>query len=164
MPPFVPTIQESDSRVKCVLTSHSVGQKMNVVDALPDKLKKTRGRPSKAVKVAMPKTMTMARYADNPQSLVLPKTEHQKVKELKDLLINSAGANVVHKAVEIAMNDEHPAQMAAIKLCMDRMLPVSLFEKEGKQRSAVNITISGIGGVSIGENTIDAEDIESKDV
>ena len=140
------------------------GQKMNVVDALPDKLKKSRGRPPKAVKVAMPKPMTMARYADNPQSLVLPKTEHQKVKELKDLLINSAGANVVHKAVEIAMNDEHPAQMAAIKLCMDRMLPVSLFEKEGKQRSAVNITISGIGGVSIGENTIEAEDIESKDV
>ena len=137
---------------------------MKVVDALPDKLKKSRGRPPKAVKVAMPKPMTMARYADNPQSLVLPKTEHQKVKELKDLLINSAGANVVHKAVEIAMNDEHPAQMAAIKLCIDRMLPVSLFEKEGKQRSAVNITISGIGGVSIGENTIDAEDIESKDV
>ena len=108
--------------------------------------------------------MTMARYADNPPAL-LPKTELQRVKELKDLLINSAGANVVQKTVEIALNDEHPAQMAALKLCMDRMLPVSLFEKEGKQRSAVNITISGIGGVSIGENpSIDAEDIESKDV
>ena len=136
---------------------------MNVIDAVPDILKKSRGRP-KLPKVAIPKPMTMARYADNPQSLVLPKTEHQKVKELKDLLINSAGANVVYKAVEIAMNDEHPAQMAAIKLCMDRMLPVSLFEKEGKQRSAVNITISGIGGVVIGENPIEAEDIESKDV
>ena len=137
---------------------------MNVVDALPDNLKKRRGRPPKPVGVAIPKPMTMARYADNPPA-VLPKTELQRVKELKDLLINSAGANVVYKAVEIAMNDEHPAQMAALKLCMDRMLPVSLFEKEGKQRSAVNITISGIGGVSIGENpSIDAEDIESKDV
>jgi hypothetical protein len=45
---------------------------------------------------------------------------------------------------------------------MDRMLPVSLFEKEGKQRSAVNITISGIGGVVIGDNPIEAEDIEVK--
>jgi hypothetical protein len=62
------------------------------------------------------------------------------------------------------MNDEHPAQAAMLKLCMDRMLPVSLFEKEGKQRSAVNITISGIGGVTIGENTVDAEDIEPKNV
>ena len=150
---------------------------MNAIDALPDKLKKPRGRPPqgqdnlaqprgrppKPVAVAIPKPMTMARYADSPPAL-LPKTELQRVKELKELLISSAGSNVVHKAVEIAMNDEHPAQMAAIKLCMDRMLPVSLFEKEGKQRSAVNITISGIGGVSIGDNTVDAEDIESKDV
>jgi hypothetical protein len=39
-----------------------------------------------------------------------------------------------------------------------------LFEKEGKQRSAVNITISGIGGVTIGDNTVEAEDIEPKNV
>ena len=159
MPPFVSTIQEFNSDVKCVLTSHSVGQKMNAVDALPDNLKKSKGRPRGTGK------MTLSKYADNPAALVLPKTEQQKIKELKELLINSAGSNVVYKAVEIAMNDEHPAQMAALKLCMDRMLPVSLFEKEGKQRSAVNITISGIGGVTIGENpVIDAEDIESKDV
>jgi hypothetical protein len=59
------------------------------------------------------------------------------------------------------MNDEHPAQMAAIKLCMDRMLPVSLFEKEGKQRSAVTINITGIGEIDQ-VHTIDAEDIEAK--
>ena len=85
------------------------------------------------------------------------------IKELKELLINSAGSNVVHKAVEIAMNDEHPAQMAAIKLCMDRMLPVSLFEKEGKQRSAVTINITGIGEISHAP-VIDLEDIEDKNV
>jgi hypothetical protein len=102
----------------------------------------------------------MARYADSPPAL-LPKTELQRVKELKELLINSAGSNVVHKAVEIAMNDEHPAQMAAIKLCMDRMLPVSLFEKEGKQRSAVTINITGIGEISHAP-VVDAEDIEAK--
>ena len=105
----------------------------------------------------------MVTYAERPAAL-LPKTEVQRIKELKDLLINSAGSNVVHKAIEIAMNDDHPAQAAMLKLCMDRMLPVSLFEKEGKQRSAVNITISGIGGVTIGENTVDAEDIEPKNV
>ena len=93
---------------------------MNVVDALPNNLKK-KGRPKGSGK------MTLSKYADNPTALILPKTEQQKIKELKDLLINSAGSNVVYKAVEIAMNDEHPAQMAALKLCMDRMLPVSLF-------------------------------------
>jgi hypothetical protein len=132
-----------------------VGQKMNVVDALPDNLKK-KGRPKGSGK------LTMAKYADAKPLAMLPKTENQRVKELKELLINSAGVNVVQKTVQIALDDDHPAQMAALKLCMDRMLPVTLFEKEKNQRSAVNITISGIGGVSIGDNTVEAEDIESK--
>jgi hypothetical protein len=135
----------------------SIGQKMNVVDALPDNLKK-KGRPKGSGK------LTMAKYADAKPLALLPKTENQRVKELKELLINSAGVNVVQKTVQIALDDDHPAQMAALKLCMDRMLPVTLFEKEKNQRSAVNITISGIGGVTIGENTVEAEDIESKDV
>ena len=136
----------------------SIGQKMNVVDALPDNLKKTKGRPKGSGK------LTMAKYADAKPLAMLPKTENQRVKELKELLINSAGVNVVQKTVQIALDDDHPAQMAALKLCMDRMLPVALFEKEKNQRSAVNITISGIGGVTIGDNTVEAEDIESKDV
>jgi hypothetical protein len=122
-------------------------------------LAKPRGRP----KGSTNKQFSLTSYADKPELITLPKTETAQLKELKNLLINSAGTRVVHKAVEIAMNDEHPAQLAAIKLCMDRMLPVSMFEKEGKQRSAVNITISGIGGVEIGQaNTIDAEDVEDK--
>ena len=131
---------------------------MNVVDALPDSFKKSKGRPKGSGK------LTMAKYADAKPLAMLPKTENQRVIELKDLLINSAGVNVVQKTVQIALDDDHPAQMAALKLCMDRMLPVTLFEKEKNQRSAVNITISGIGGVTIGENTVEAEDVESKDV
>ena len=130
---------------------------MNVIDALPNNLKK-KGRPKGSVN----KKFTMSTYADRPTAL-LPKTEVQRIKELKDLLINSAGSNVVHKAIEIAMNDEHPAQAAMLKLCMDRMLPVSLFEKEGKQRNAVTINITGIGGVDI-EPVEDVTDIEPKNV
>lgn len=123
--------------------------------------KKPRGRP----KGSSNKKFSLTSFADKPELITLPKTETAQLKELKNLLINSAGSKVVHKAVEIALNDDHPAQLAAIKLCMDRMLPVSMFEKEGKQRSAVNITISGIGGIDIGQSTtIDAEDIEAKDV
>ena len=122
--------------------------------------KKPRGRP----KGSSNKKFSLTSFADKPELITLPKTETAQLKELKNLLINSAGSRVVHKAVEIAMNDEHPAQLAAIKLCMDRMLPVSMFEKEGKQRNAVNITITGIGGVEIGQSdTIEAEDIEVKD-
>ena len=80
MPPFVSTIQENNSHVKYALTSHIVGQKMNVVDALPDNLKKTKGRPKGSGK------LTMAKYADAKPIALLPKTENQRVKELKELL------------------------------------------------------------------------------
>ena len=100
-------------------------------------------------------------YARNPD-LALPKTDSQRIKDLKDMLIKSSGKDVVEKMISIALNDNHPAQMAAIKMCVDRTLPVSMFEKDKGQRSAVNITITGIGGVKVGDNTIDAEDVEPK--
>ena len=92
---------------------------------------------------------------------VPPKTDYQKVKELKELMLKSGGKQVAQKVIDIALNDEHPGQMAALKMCMDRTLPVSMFEKDRAQRSAVTINITGIGEISQ-VNTIDAEDVEDK--
>jgi hypothetical protein len=99
---------------------------------------------------------SMAKLANKPGEVYLPKSDNQKIMELKRLLIDGAGQNVVGKALEIAMNDNHPAQAAMIKLCMDRMLPVSLFEKGVAARSAVTISITGIGDtVSINGESLD---------
>jgi hypothetical protein len=65
---------------------------------------------------------------------------------------------VAQKVIEIALNDDHPHQLVALKMCLDRTLPVSLFEKDKSQRSAVTINITGLGQ----EPTIleAAEDVE----
>jgi hypothetical protein len=116
-----------------------------------EQLKRGRGRPKGSVK------MTIQRFADNPP-LVLPKTDHQRLKELKELMIRSGGKDVAQKVIEIALNDEHPHQLVALKMCLDRTLPVSMFEKDKSQRSAVTINITGLGQ----EPTIleTAEDVE----
>jgi hypothetical protein len=128
------------------------------METLPERtkvenLKRGRGRPKGSVK------MTIQRFADNPP-LVLPKTDHQRLKELKELMIRSGGKDVAQKVIEIALNDEHPHQLVALKMCLDRTLPVSLFEKDKSQRSAVTINITGLGQ----EPTIveQAEDVEAK--
>lgn len=103
-------------------------------------------------------------YARNPD-LALPKTDSQRIKDLKDMLIKSSGKDVVEKLIMIALNDNHPAQMAAIKMCVDRTLPVSMFEKDKSQRSAVTINITGIGAPTVEATTIppdDIQDIEAK--
>ena len=96
---------------------------------------KKRGRPLK---------MTIQRYAENPPA-VLPKTDHQRIKELKELMIRSGGKDVAEKVIQIALNDDHPGQMAALKMCMDRTLPIGMFEKDKSQRSAITINITGLG-------------------
>jgi hypothetical protein len=105
-------------------------------ETITDTAPKKRGRPKGSVK------MTLQRVAKNPGLL---KTDGDRLKELKGLLISSRGKDVVEKALEIAMNDDHPAQAAMIKLCMDRTLPVSFFERDKQQRSAVTINITGLG-------------------
>jgi len=133
----LPTLKKSE-------INHSRKDKMET-------LKRGRGRPKGSVK------MTIQRFADNPPT-VLPKTDHQRLKELKELMIRSGGKDVAQKVIEIALNDEHPHQLVALKMCLDRTLPVSMFEKDKSQRSAVTISITGIGG----EPTIleTAEDVE----
>ena len=119
-----------------------------------EQLKRGRGRPKGSVK------MTIQRFAENPP-LVLPKTDHQRLKELKELMIRSGGKDVAQKVIEIALNDDHPHQLVALKMCLDRTLPVSMFEKDKTQRSAVSITITGFGQ----EPTIideQPEDVEAK--
>ena len=79
----------------------------------------------------------------------LPKTDTVKIRELKDMLLKSGGKNVVQKVIDIALDDGHPGQMAALKMCMDRTLPASMFDKEKTQRGAVTINITGIGAPEI---------------
>ena len=119
-----------------------------------EQLKRGRGRPKGSVK------MTIQRFADNPP-MVLPKTDHQRLKELKELMIRSGGKDVAQKVIEIALNDDHPHQLVALKMCLDRTLPVSLFEKDKSQRSAVTINITGLGQEPI---VVDEqpEDVEAK--
>jgi hypothetical protein len=132
---------------KAKMKVHSKEEKME---------KRGRGRPKGSVK------MTIQRFADNPP-LVLPKTDHQRLKELKELMIRSGGKDVAQKVIEIALNDEHPHQLVALKMCLDRTLPVSLFEKDKSQRSAVTINITGLGQEPIiVENTEQPEDVEAK--
>ena len=144
--------------------------KIEQIDSIQDEApqpptdKKKAGRP----KGIFGLKRQIQEYARNPD-LALPKTDSQRIKDLRDMLIKSSGKDVVEKMISIALNDNHPAQMAAIKMCVDRTLPVSMFEKDKSQRSAVTINITGIGAPTVSPTTTtvdeepkDIQDIEAK--
>ena len=115
--------------------------------------KRGRGRPKKS---------EIEAYRKPKGTVGRPKGDNSRMKELKARLLATSGDRIIDKVLQIAGNDEHPGQMAALKMCWDRMLPVAMFEKDAKGgRAAVTINIVGVDGVTVSgndENTIDMEE------
>ena len=103
-------------------------------------VKAKRGRPRKADIAAKKK--------GNRNAIGRPKGDAARINELKARLLATSGDKVISKVIEIALEDGHPVQSAALKMCMDRVLPISYFDKKNDTggRNAVSITITGIGG------------------
>lgn len=112
-----------------------------------------RGRPRKA-------DIEAAKKPGNGK-VGRPVGDNGRIQELKARLMATAGTKVIDKIIHIALNDEHPGQMAALKLCIDRQLPLSLFEKDAKRGSnAITINITGVSGLNTEETVIDADDVD----
>jgi len=90
------------------------------------------------------------------------------------MLASPKSKKVLDSILDAALNDDHKNQAAAWKLLMDRMLPISYFEKDNANgsRPSVSITISGIGDATISpvdvdkvteNDIIDAEIVEDND-
>jgi hypothetical protein len=97
--------------------------------------------------------------ASKPIDTVAGQKERMAIFKRK-LLTEKNGNAVISKVIEIALNDEHPGQSAALKMCLDRFLPTSLFEekKAGGERAAIQINISGIGEANT--NVIEGEVVD----
>lgn len=113
-------------------------------DAAYRKELKDKKRQANAEKFQREKAMKK-----NDRAISAPLTSEankERVQEFKRMLLHApVGESVIRKVIDIARNDDHPGQMAAIKICMDRLLPVSLFEgKSQGERPTININIGGL--------------------
>lgn len=120
--------------------------------------KRGPGRPKKSEIIAKKKRGVVGR----------PAGDQARIAELKARLLATTGDRVINKIVEIAMSDGHPVQGAALKMCIDRVLPLSLFEKDAKgQRGAVTINITGLTEAKpveiVDSVSVDVQDVEYED-
>ena len=77
--------------------------------------------------------------------LSVRKTKEQMSRYRAALLSNPMTLKVVEKSMQIAMDDTHSGQMAAMKLIMDRALPVMGFTMEDKHKGGAGIQINITG-------------------
>ena len=115
---------------------------------------KKRGRP--------PKSLVESKKDGNRGKRGRPPGDAAAINEFKArLLASPRSQKVLDSIMSAALDDEHKNQAAAWKLLMDRMLPVSYFEKDKNNtgRSAVSITITGVGGETVITNDEDIIDV-----
>ena len=108
---------------------------------------KKRGRPPKS----------LVDKKKNRGQVGRPKGDADAIKEYKArLLASPKSRKVLDSILNAALDDDHKNQAAAWKLLVDRLMPLSYFDKDkvGGGRSAVNITITGVGGdiTTVGES------------
>ena len=117
-------------------------------------VKAKRGRPRKSKVNALKK--------GNRGKVGRPKGDASAIEEYKARMLASPKSREVMDSIfKAALNDDHKNQSAAWKLIVDRIMPLSYFEKDklSNGRAAVSITINGIDSdnpITIGE-TIDGE-------
>jgi hypothetical protein len=119
-------------------------------DSVETKVRK--GRP--------PKAAIAAKKKGSRGVVGRPPGDSGRIAELKARLLATTGDKVINKIVEIAMTDGHPVQGAALKMCIDRVLPLSYFDKDktGGSTPQISINITGINSptVSAEETIIEA--------
>ena len=78
--------------------------------------------------------------------------------ELKQTLLEHPDVHkVLEKVIRTALDDNHKNQTAAQKILMDRILPISTFDKQFDNREKITINVSVIGKES---ETLEGEVIE----
>ena len=121
----------------------------NTTEELP--VKRKRGRPRKSE--LLPEKRGRGR----------PKGDHSAMAEMKQRFLARRDTDaVINSIYRAAMDDDHKNQAAAWKLIIDRVLPVSAFDKDKMGgRPTVNITISGVTDMpSIEGEVIDHEELD----
>jgi hypothetical protein len=94
-----------------------------------------------------------------------PKGEAGIMKEYRQRMLNSPKSRkVIESIFDAALNDDHKNQAAAWKLIVDRIAPLSGFEKEAgsSPRAAIQVNITGVPGVELSTpgDVIDGEVVE----
>jgi len=102
--------------------------------------KKKRGRPKKV--------LVESNKKGGRNAVGRPKGDAAIINEYKArMLASPKSQKVLDSIMNAALDDDHKHQAAAWKLMMDRMLPVSYFEKDKLNggRSSISINITGLG-------------------
>jgi hypothetical protein len=131
---------------------------------IPEKEEPKKIVPKKRGKGRPPKADLLAVKERTKGKVGRPAGDAARMQEFKERLLATGGSRILDKMIQIALDDAHPGQMAAIKLSVERILPISAFEaaKNGGMTPQISINISTLGAPTI-DTVEDVTDINFKE-
>jgi hypothetical protein len=95
-----------------------------------------------------------------------PQGDYQKARELAARMLVAGSDRMLQTLIRMALTEGHPNQMASLKMCLDRSLPISYFENKesgnGNGGQGITINITGVSTSTNIETTDDIIDVETK--
>ena len=85
-----------------------------------------------------------------------------QLKMQRALIDHPDRTKVIETVYRAALDDDHKHQAAAMKLIMDRALPISFCDKPSDIRQSINVVITGVKPRSGGE-VVEAEPINDEE-
>jgi hypothetical protein len=140
-----------EQHTKTVTQSIDLGE---TVSNKPPALKKKGGRPKKADIEAKLKPGKRGR----------PKGDYTLARELCARMLVANSDRMLQEVMRLALTDGHPSQIAALKMVLDRALPISYFENKEPGSAGgqgITINISGITAPQI-QTSDDVIDVDSE--
>jgi hypothetical protein len=116
------------------------------------------------VKKGRPRKADIEAIKNKKNPVGRPKGTNSRIEEFKARLMGTSGDKIMETLIKKALDNEDKDQMAALKMCVDRLLPMSAFDKkQGGVVPSISINISSLSEPEVVATQTDAEDVEFTD-
>jgi hypothetical protein len=109
-------------------------------------------------KIGRPKKKDIAaKKKGNRGAVGRPAGDSARIAEFKARLLGTAGDKIIRTLIEKALDPNDKDQIAALKMCVDRVLPISAFDPKANNGAApqISINITGLTSPSVDADVVD---------
>jgi hypothetical protein len=140
------------------MSNDSVEVITEVVDTKPPRPKIVRRKLGRPLKKDIE-----AKKKGNRGKVGRPAGDSARIAEFKARLLGTSGDKIIETLIHKALDPNDKDQIAALKMCVDRVLPLSMFDaaKNSGQTPQISINITGLNSPSVDANVVDMGEVDS---
>ena len=139
------------------MSNDSVEVITEVVDTKPPRPKIVRRKLGRPLKKDIE-----AKKKGNRGKVGRPAGDSARIAEFKARLLGTSGDKIIETLIHKALDPNDKDQIAALKMCVDRVLPLSMFDaaKNSGQTPQISINITGLNSPTVDAGVVDMGTIE----